>query len=83
MLACIDVTSIVTSRSSGGINAGEFIDKFCCVIDVAWNKLLQALENGSMKLEMFSVNVPIPETIGLPVGIILSSFAKVIMSFMS
>ena len=36
-----------------------------------------------MKLEMFSVNVPIPDTIGLPGGRILRSFAKVIMSLMS
>ena len=37
----------------------------------------------SMKLEMFSVNVPIPDAIGLPGGKILRSFANVIMSFMS
>ena len=36
-----------------------------------------------MKPEMFSVNVPIPDTIGLTGGKILRSFAKVIMSFMS
>ena len=36
-----------------------------------------------MKLEMFLVNVPIPDTIGLPGWKILRSFAKVIMSFMS
>ena len=36
-----------------------------------------------MKLELFSVNVPLPDTIGLPGGKILRSFAKVIMSFMS
>ena len=36
-----------------------------------------------MKLDMFSVNVPIPDTVGLPGGNILRSFAKVIMSFMS
>ena len=34
-----------------------------------------------MKPEMFSVNVPIPDTIGLPGGKILRSFANVIMSF--
>ena len=32
-----------------------------------------------MKPEMFSVNVPIPDTIGLPGGKILRSFANVIM----
>ena len=26
--------------------ACEFVDEFCCVFDVAWNKLHQALENG-------------------------------------
>ena len=36
-----------------------------------------------MKLEMFSVNVLIPDSIGQPGGKILRSFAKVIMSFMS
>ena len=36
-----------------------------------------------MKPEMFSVNVPIPDTIGLPGGKILRYFANVIISFMS
>ena len=36
-----------------------------------------------MKLEMFSINIPIPDTIGLPGGKILRSFANVCMSFMS
>ena len=36
-----------------------------------------------MKFEMFSVNVPMPDTIGLPGGKMLWSFAKVIMSLMS
>ena len=36
-----------------------------------------------MKLEMFSVNVPIPDTIGLPGGNILRYSSNVIMSFMS
>ena len=36
-----------------------------------------------MKPEMFSVNVLIPDTIGLPGGKILRSFGNVIMSFMS
>ena len=36
-----------------------------------------------MKLQIFSLNVPIPDTIGLPGGKILRYFAKVIMSFMS
>ena len=37
----------------------------------------------SIKPEMFSVNVPIQDAIGLPGGKILRSFANVIMSFMS
>ena len=36
-----------------------------------------------MKHEMFSINVPIPDAIGLPDGKILRSFANVIMSLMS
>ena len=36
-----------------------------------------------MKLEMFSIDVPVPDTIGLPGGKILRSFANVIMSLMS
>ena len=65
------------------LNACEFIDEFCCVLDVAWNKLHQSLEIESMKPDMFSVNVPILDAIGLPGGKFLRSFAKVIMSLMS
>ena len=36
----------------------------------------------SMKLEMSSVNVPMPDAIGLPGGKILRSIANVIMSLM-
>ena len=35
-----------------------------------------------MKPEMSSVNVPIPDTIGLPEGMIMRSFAKVNISLM-
>ena len=44
---------------------------------------IRRLRMESMKLEMSLVNVPMPDTIGLPGGKIMRSIANAIMSFMS
>ena len=80
-----DVTSIGTSRTSGGI--------VLTLASLLMNSVVSLVQPGIncvrrwrmewMKIEMSSVNVPMPDTIGLPGGKILKSIANVIMSLMS